>query len=108
MKHLPVSAIVMASALLASGCTFVEPTAEAKKVRVLSAQEVVRCKHLGSVTSSVADHVGFIMRGEKKVKEDVITNAMNSAADMGGDTIVPTTKLDKGKQTFDVYRCINP
>jgi hypothetical protein len=27
---------------------------------------------------------------------------------MGGDTIVPLTVIDKGTQTFVVYKCVNP
>jgi hypothetical protein len=27
---------------------------------------------------------------------------------MGGDTIVPLTVIEKGEQTFVVYKCVNP
>jgi hypothetical protein len=34
--------------------------------------------------------------------------ARNSAADMGGDTVVPVSEIQDGKQTFEVYKCVNP
>ena len=95
---LPGAAVVF----LISGCAFVETSEQGAKVRVLTAQEVDRCKYLGKVTSNVSDHIGIIKRGEEKVAEDVLANAKNSAADMGGDTLVAVSKLSEGKQTFNV------
>ncbi len=89
-----------------SGCVFVQPTVEGKKVRVLTAQEVERCKPLGSLTSRVADRVGVILRSEDAIQEDVVQNAKNSAADMGGDTVVPIGKAADGKQDFEVFKCV--
>ena len=34
--------------------------------------------------------------------------ARNSAANMGGDTIVPLTVINDGKQSFVVYKCVSP
>lgn len=99
---------VLALAALAAGCVFVQPTAEGKKVRVLTAGEVERCRSLGTLTSNVADRVGLIARSREAVEDDVLLNAQNAAAQMGGDTIVPTTGMKDGKQTFEVYRCLTP
>jgi hypothetical protein len=93
---------------LVGGCTFLKETPEGKKVRVLTAQEVGHCTQVGKLTSSVVDKVGFIARSREAVAEDVILNARNSAADMGGDTMVAVGKLAEGKQTFEVYKCLNP
>jgi hypothetical protein len=49
--------------------------------------------------------VGFIPRHPDAVQDNVNVTARNSAASMGGDTIVPVAPLADGKQTFDVYRC---
>ena len=32
--------------------------------------------------------------------------ARNAAADMGGDTIVPTSAVNEGKRSYAVYKCI--
>jgi hypothetical protein len=99
-----VSVLLVAARL--AGCVLVKPTVEGKKVRVLTAGEVTRCGSLGTMTSSVADHVGAIPRGQEAVQDDVTLNAKNAAAEMGGDTVVPASELRGGKQTFNVYRCL--
>ena len=40
--------------------------------------------------------------------EELRIVARNSAARMGGDTIVPLTVIEEGQQTFVVYKCVNP
>lgn len=95
-------------ALVVSGCVFVQPTVQGKKVRILTAGEVERCRSLGTLTSTVADRVGVIRRSQEAVQDDVTLNAQNSAAQLGGDTIVPASKMENGKQTFEVYRCLTP
>lgn len=107
MQKIRFLVVTFALALLA-GCVFVQPTAEGKKVRLLTAPEVERCRSLGTMTSQVADRVGVIPRSQEAVQDDVLLNAQNAAAGMGGDTIVPLTEMEKGKQTFGVYRCLAP
>lgn len=99
---------MLAVAAVVAGCVFVQPTEEGKKVRVLTAGEVGNCRSLGTLTSQVADHVGAIPRGHDAVADDVLVNAKNSAAAMHGDTIVPTSDMKNGMQTFKVYRCLLP
>lgn len=94
------------SLLLLAGCTWVKPTAEGEKVRVLEAKEVTSCKSLGSTTATLADKVVGIKRKPQKVKKELETLARNSAADLGGDTIVATSEVVSGKQSFAVYRCV--
>lgn len=91
-----------------SGCVFVQPTEAGKKVRVLTGAEVDRCRPLGNITSSVTDRIGIIVRRQDTVEDDVLQNAKNAAADMGGDTIVASGPLTAGQQTFEVYRCLTP
>jgi hypothetical protein len=100
--------LLLAVAMLSAGCVFVQPTVEGKKVRVLTAGEVERCKAISTLASSVADRVGAILRSKEAVQDDVTLNAKNSAAELGGDTIVPVSPLENGKQTFYVYRCLTP
>lgn len=99
---------LLVAAAVNAGCVFVQPTAEGKKVRLLAAHEVDRCRSLGTLTSQVADRVGAILRSHEAVRDDVLLNAKNAAAELGGDTIVPTSELEKGKQLFAVYRCLTP
>lgn len=100
--------VLALTVLSAAGCVFVQPTTEGKKVRLLAAHEVERCRSLGTITSAVADRVGVVLRSIEAVEDDVVQNAKNAAADMGGDTIVPASEHDTGKQTFTVYRCLTP
>jgi hypothetical protein len=105
-----VKAIVVGvfATVLLPGCTWVDLKPQAEKVRVLTQQEVGRCKDLGRVTSNTLDKVGFIARPKGSVQEEIYRLARNNAANMGGDTIVPSGPLIDGEQPFRVYRCINP
>lgn len=104
MRRFVVSLLFVATA----GCVFVQPTVEGKKVRLLTANEVDRCRLLGNIVSTVPDRIGAIARSQEAVEDDVVLNAQNGAADMGGDTIVATGALVNGKQGFAVYRCLAP
>jgi uncharacterized protein DUF4156 len=99
---------VLGVGILLAGCVFVQPTTEGKKVRVLTAGEVDRCRSLGTLTSSVSAYIGAIPRARDAVQDDVTLNAQNAAAEMGADTIVPASTMEEGKQTFNIYRCLTP
>ena len=86
-------------------CAWVKPTPEAKDVGVASAVEVAGCKATGSTRVSVMDKVAGVRRGYTKVSEELETLARNSAVQLGGNTIVPTSEVVDGSQTFDVYQC---
>ena len=83
-------------------------TDEGEKVRVLDPTEVSSCRELGKTNNSVAWQVVGIARPEDAVSKELRILARNSASRMGGDTIVPLTVIDKGVQTFVVYKCVNP
>lgn len=100
--------VALLAAVVLAGCVFVQPTSEGKKVRVLTAGEVERCRSLGTLTSQVASYMGPIPRSRDALQEDVLANAKNAAAEMQGDTIVPASDLEEGKQVFRVYRCLAP
>lgn len=95
-------------ALMLIGFKWVKLTPEGEKVRVLAASEVTSCKKLGQTNASLKHKVGPFKRKAKKVKKELEALGRNSAADMGGDTIVPKTEIVEGKQTFNVYKCVNP
>jgi hypothetical protein len=94
--------------VLVVSCTWVKLTPEGEKVRVLSTTEVSSCKKLGKTTTSLKDKIVGMKRNEKKVQKEMQALARNSAADMGGDTVVAVTEIQDGKQTFEVYKCVNP
>jgi hypothetical protein len=100
VRFLPVLAGVMVAA-----CTWVKPTDKGAGVRVAGADEVHACTPAGTTQVSVLDKVGVVRRGYSKVSEELITLARNSAAQLGGDTIVPISEIADGVQTFAVYRC---
>lgn len=101
-KHL----FILFLAFSLSACTWVKLTPEGEKVRVLGAQEVQSCTKKGKTTVSVKADVAGIERDYEKVKTELETLARNSAVDLNGDTVVPTSKIEDGKQTYDVYRCV--
>ncbi len=92
----------------AGGCSFIDLTTGGEKVRVLAIDEVVSCRKLGALSSSVLEKLGFVPLPEDSVEENLYTEARNAAADMGGDTIVAATTLVDGKQKFHVYKCVDP
>lgn len=94
--------------VLIASCSWVKLTPEGEKVRVLSMNEVSSCKKLGKTTTNLKDKIAGIKRNEKKVQKEMQALARNSAADMGGDTVVPVSEIQEGKQTFEVYKCVNP
>ncbi|WP_127478680.1 DUF4156 domain-containing protein [Sulfurivermis fontis] len=97
----------MAALVLAlSACTWVEPTAQGEKVRVLSAEEVTKCKKVGQTTVSLLAKLAGIERNPQKVQEELNILARNSAVELDGDTVVPISAVEDGKQTFAVYRCV--
>lgn len=105
MKKLMVFIVV---GLVLQGCSWVRLTPEGEKTRVLSAAEVTSCKKLGRTISSIKADIGGLDRSQEKIKEELEILARNAAPDLDGDTVVPVSKPEGGKQIFEVYRCVNP
>ena len=97
------------AALSIAGCaTGIKLNQEGEKVRVLDPSEVSTCRELAKTNTSVTWVIVGVERPEEAVAKELRILARNSAARMGGDTIVPLTVIDKGQQTFVVYKCVNP
>ncbi len=95
--------------LALTGFKWVKLTEGGEKVRVLKEKEIATCKLLGKTTVSLKSKVGPFKRKKKKVVTELKVLGRNSAADMGGDTIVgKQISVDEGKQAFDVYKCVDP
>ena len=99
--------ILLGSAVALSACSGVKLTDEGEKVRVLDPAEVETCRNIGRTNTSVTSRLVF-ERPEDVVSDELRIIARNSAARMGGDTIVPLTVIEDGNQTFMVYKCVNP
>jgi len=105
MKTLLLFVISMSLSACATGLKL---SADGEKVRVLDPSEVGSCRELGKTNNSVAWQVVGIARPDDTVSRELRVLARNSASRMGGDTIVPLTVIEKGEQTFVVYKCVNP
>lgn len=88
------------------GCAWVKLTPGGEKVRVLSAAEVASCRHVGDTNVSLLARLGAVKRNEEKVQDELDALARNSAADMGGDTVVAMSEVTDGKQRYAVYKCV--
>jgi hypothetical protein len=100
------SALAAMVVVLLSACSWVSVSSSGEKVRVLSADEVSGCKHLGKTTVSTAGKIGALERYPEKIQEELNTLARNSAPELGGDTVVAVDKPVDGRQVFEVYRCV--
>ena len=98
---------VACAALLLGACSTLKLTEGGEKVRVLEPDETSSCRNLGRTNTSVTNRIVF-ERPADTVAGELEIIARNSAARMGGDTIVPLTVIEEGQQTFVVYKCVNP
>ncbi len=102
-KHILPLLVLLAT--LVAGCTVLGVTDEGAAIRLAKPDAVASCNKLGRITASVLHRVGIIPRHPDAVQEEIEIVARNSAAQMGGDTIVPASDVQDGKQSFDVYLC---
>ena len=99
--------ILIAATVLLSSCSGIKLTNAGEKVRILDPGEVSSCRKLGKTNNAVTARV-VVERPEDAIAKELRILARNSAAGMGGDTIVPLTVIENGQQTFEVYKCVNP
>ena len=86
-------------------CAWVKLTEEGKTVTVVT-KVPSSCTRLGATASQTRADVASISRNKEKIGGELQTLARNSAARMGGDTVVAESEIsEKGEQTFGVYRC---
>jgi len=90
---------------VAGGCSWVKPTESGARVRIANAGEVEDCADAGTTHVSVMEKLGVVARNQAKVAGELETLARNSAAQLGGDTVVAITEIVDGTQTFAVYQC---
>lgn len=90
---------------LLAGCTWVEMTPEAERVRIVPADRVADCRQIGTLSTYTKAKVAGVSRNDEKVKEELDTLARNEAAEMGADTIVADSEVSNGRREYVVYRC---
>ena len=95
--------LAISAALLLSACSFVKLTPSGENVAVLQINQITSCTQTGSTTVEVVNKV-VVNRSPDKVALELRSLARNRAADRG-DTIVATTPVTDGEQTFNIYRC---
>lgn len=100
--------VLLLAGLVFSACTWVELSDEGKKIRIVSMDDIKTCKKVGKVTVSLKDKIAGFDRNEDKIKRELENLARNTAIELKGDSIVPVSPIKKGKQTFAVYKCVNP
>lgn len=103
MKKL--SLLVIAIAAASSGCTWVKVSDKGSSVAVANAANVRGCENVREVTVSVTSKVGFVKRDQDKVATELANLARNEAVSFSGDTIVPSSTIENGRQSFNVYKC---
>lgn len=108
MKTINKLLLIAATGLIVSGCSGLELTSDGEKIRVLGPNEVSSCKKIGKTNTTVTDAVAGVKRPIETIERELLIIARNSAANMNGDTIVPLTVVDGGKQSFNVYKCVDP
>jgi allophanate hydrolase subunit 2 len=94
-------------ATLPGACTWVKPTGGGDRVRVAYDGNVSGCRDAGSISVSVADHVGPYDRPALKVRDELETLARNQAAEIPADTIKASSEPHDGEQKFEAYVCGN-
>ena len=100
-------ALIALTGLIVSSCASIKLTDGGKKVRVLAPAEISTCRKIGKTNASVTDKV-VVKRPIETIQLELITIARNSADNMGGDTVVPLTVVEDGKQSFTIYKCVKP
>ncbi len=102
--------IIATTALVVSlsACSWVQVTTAGQAVRLVQTKnDVTSCKEIGTTTASVMNKF-FMERDHDKMARELADLARNTAAEMGGDTIVPVSSIEEGKRTFGIYKCVNP
>lgn len=91
---------------LTSACSWVKVSEQGASVAVANAANVRNCDKVRTVNVKVKDNfVGSMKRSPEKVATELTNMARNEATQFGGDTVVPVSLVQDGRQSFDVYKC---
>lgn len=109
MKPTVISRVVVLGfvSLQLLGCTWVPLTDGGQGVRVLAAGAVSGCEKVRTVNAQTTDRVWIFARTDRKVDEELVALARNEAALANGNAVVATGPRDNGRQSFEIYRCVD-
>ena len=99
------AATIATLGLIAGACTWVEPDAGGRAVRVAYAGDLSSCARKGEVTVSVKADIAGIDRKALKVQDELESLARNEAAEIGADTVQALEEPRGGEQRFAAYSC---
>lgn len=103
----PLYTIFIAAVIFSLGaCATVKLTPSGEKARVLDVKEAANCQKRGKVTVSVKPSILTAPRQQTVIAKELQILARNSAVNMDGDTVAVISKIDNGRQTFEIYRCV--
>ncbi|BDU18424.1 DUF4156 domain-containing protein [Lysobacter auxotrophicus] len=98
--------MVLVSALVAGGCTWVDMAPGASSVRVIDGSgPPAGCEKRGEVEVTVKSKVAFYERNQLRVREELETLARNEAIGLQADTVQPMGGPMNGSQRFAAWRC---
>ncbi len=88
-----------------SACTWVSLSAQGEQVDMATMDAVADCKRIGKTTVSTLSKLAGMDRHRESMQDELNKLARNSAVDLGGDTVVPLSPIEEGRQVFAVYNC---
>ncbi|MGK7296171.1 MAG: DUF4156 domain-containing protein [Candidatus Wenzhouxiangella sp. M2_3B_020] len=97
--------LLLALSLSVTGCAWVTLDEDGRDVLAAEPSAVEDCRRVGNTTVSVRDRVAAVQRSPSRVVSELEILARNSAADMGGNRVVPLTPVRDGARDYAVYRC---
>ena len=97
--------LVVASAAVLSGCTWVQLTGEGEGVSLLTADGASNCERIGRATAKTLGKIVTVERGGQRLQTELLTLARNEAGRMGGNAVVPESLINNGQQDYGVYNC---
>jgi len=83
----------------------VELTEAARNVSEAQPEQVADCQKVATTRTRVFDGMVGFYRAETRVARELRDLARNEAVARGGNTVVATTPVENGRQSFDIYRC---
>ena len=104
-QHPLLLAGIAALGVVAGACTWVEPDAGGRAVRVAYGGDLSACTRKGEVTVSVKADIAGIDRKAIKVQDELESLARNEAATLGADTVQALEEPHGGEQRFAAYSC---
>ncbi len=103
--HIKKSLAVIGLVIMTSACSWVKLTPEGERVAVASKEDIASCQKVGKTTVSLKAKIVGINRKSEKVEGELRFLARNSAAQMGGNTVLAASDIENGEKAFEVYQC---